>query len=142
VTYTEIMMTFNLNASRLNANGSLVKSKQTELEIDTSVGGRQDALNPVELLLAALAASMLKGVERLAPTIGFSFSEIAIDFVAQRPEQEARIETINYEIRIATDEPDSKLELLHKNLQKQGTIYNTVKLGTNLTGVIRRAERA
>lgn len=136
------MLTFTLKANRLDERGSIVGTKQTELEIDTSVGGRQDAMNPVELLLAALAACMLKGVERLAPTIGFSFGEIAIDFVAQRPDQEARIDTITYIIRIVTDEPDSKLELLHKNLQKQGTIYNTVKLGTNLSGVIRRVERA
>jgi uncharacterized OsmC-like protein len=136
------MMTFNLNAHRLNEHGSLVKSKQTELEIDTSVTGRQDAFNPVELLLSALAACMLKGIERLAPTLGFSYSEVEIDLVAHRPEQEARIDDIVYEIRITTDESVNKLELMHKNLQKQGTIYNTVKLGTNLSGVIKRAERA
>jgi uncharacterized OsmC-like protein len=136
------MMTFNLNAHRLNENGSLVKSKQTELVIDTSVTGRQDAFNPVELLLSALAACMLKGIERLAPTLGFSYSQVEIDFVAHRPEQEARIEDITYEIRVTTDEPDNRLDLMHKNLQKQGTIYNTVKLGTNLSGAIKRAERA
>jgi uncharacterized OsmC-like protein len=135
-------MTFNLNAHRLNEHGSSVKSKQTELIIDTSVVGRQDALNPVELLLAALAACMLKGIERLAPTIGFSFSDVQINFVASRPDNEARIQDITYEIVVTTDELDSKLELMHKNLQKQGTIYNTVKLGTNLNGSIRRATRA
>ena len=131
-------MTFNLNATRQNQNGSLVKAKETELVIDTSVSGRTDALNPVELLLAALAACMLKGVERLSPTLDLHFSNIEIDFEAHRPDLEARIEDIKYVIRVTTDAPEHKLELLHKNLQKQGTIYNTVRLGTDLSGAITR----
>lgn len=135
-------MNFNLSAQRINNLGSLVLVKEIELEIDTSVSGRPDALNPVELLLAALAACILKGVERIAPKLNLTFDAIQIDFAAQRPELEARIESISYLITVDTDESDSKLELLHKNLQKQGTIYNTVKLGTKLTGSIRRAARS
>jgi hypothetical protein len=39
-------------------------------------------------------------------------------------------------IRIGTEADQAKLELLHKNLMKFGTIYNTVKAGTKLSGAI------
>ena len=47
---------------------------------------------------------------------------------------------IDYVLTVATTESDSKLELLHKNLLKFGTIYNTLKEGTTITGRIERAE--
>lgn len=132
------MMTFNLEAARTDSNGSVVSAKDTELVIDTSMAGRIDALNPVELLLAALAACILKGIERVAPTLDFAFSTAEVSLVAHRPEQEARIADVSYVIRVATDETEGRLELLHKNLQKFGTIYNTLKQGTELTGHIER----
>lgn len=133
------MMTFKLEAARSDSTGSVVTAKNTELVIDTSLAGRIDALNPLELLLASLAACILKGIERVAPTLDFSFSTAEVSLVAHRPEQEARIEDVSYVIRVATDETDGRLELLHKNLQKFGTIYNTLSAGTKLTGTISRA---
>lgn len=132
------MMTFKLEAARTDSNGSVVSAKDTELVIDTSMAGRTDALNPVELVLAALAACILKGIERVAPTLDFTFSKAEVSLVAHRPEQEARIADVTYVIRVSTDETDGRLELLHKNLQKFGTIYNTLKQGTELTGHIER----
>ena len=131
-------MTFKLDAKRIDGAGSVVHAKDVELVIDTSMAGRVDALNPVELLLAALAACMLKGIERISPTLPFAYAGAEVSLTAHRPEQEARITDITYVLRVATDEPDARLELLHKNLQKFGTIYNTVKAGTSLNGVIER----
>ncbi len=37
-----------------------------------------------------------------------------------------------------TDESDHRLELLHENVRKYGTVYNTVAPGTSLQGEIRR----
>jgi len=37
--------------------------------------------------------------------------------------------------------PNRQLALLHQNLMKYGTIYNTVAAATDLTGTIRRADR-
>lgn len=46
-------------------------SKEAEVALDTDLAGRRDAMNPVELLLSALAACMLKGIERVTPMLGF-----------------------------------------------------------------------
>lgn len=37
--------------------------------------------------------------------------------------------------------PNRRLALLHQNLMKYGTLYNTVAAATDLTGTIRRADR-
>ncbi len=130
------MLTFQVSASRIDASGSVVRSKQAELVIDTGIAGRLDALNPVELLLAALSACMIKGIERVAGALGIEYDSVDVSLTAHRPDDEARIEAITYELRIGTAAGQDKLDLLHKNLMKFGTIYNTVKAGTSLTGTV------
>jgi uncharacterized OsmC-like protein len=133
------MMTFSVKATRIDATGSLVEAKQTQLEIDTGMAGRPDALNPVELLLAALAACLIKGIERVARSIALDYEGVQVTLTAHRPVDEARIEDIIYAVVVSTEAEQSKLDLLHKNLMKHGTIYNTVKAGTNLSGTVTAA---
>ena len=49
-----------------------------------------------------------------------------------------RLESITYEIIVDTDEPDQRLNLLHENVRKYGTVFNTIAPGTALTGRLRR----
>ena len=49
-----------------------------------------------------------------------------------------KMESITYEIIVDSDEPDRRLELLHDNVKKYGTVFNTVAPGTHLSGVLRR----
>ncbi|MEY2694045.1 MAG: hypothetical protein RL142_393 [Actinomycetota bacterium] len=134
---TTEMMTFAVTATRRDSSGSTVCSKNAELTIDTSMAGRLDALNPVELLLASLSACLIKGIERVAGTLGIEYESVDVSTTAHRPVDDARIEDINYVVRIETKADQKKLDLLHKNLMKFGTIYNTVKSGTRLSGEIR-----
>ncbi len=133
------MMTFSLKANRIDATGSMVEAKQTQLVIDTGMVGRPDALNPVELLLAALAACIIKGIERVAPSISLDYEGVQVSLTAHRPVDEARIEDITYAVVVSTTADQNKLDLLHKNLMKHGTIYNTVKSGTKLSGTVTAA---
>ncbi len=48
------------------------------------------------------------------------------------------MESITYEIIVDIDESDCRLELLHDNVKKFGTVFNTVAPGTQLSGAIRR----
>lgn len=43
-------------------------------------------------------------------------------------------------IVLNTDETDQRLDLLHRNLRKYGTISNTLTEATELVGTIRRKE--
>lgn len=130
--------TFTLTARRVDEHGSLAHTKKTEIVLDTSADGRADAANPVELLLASLSACMLKGIERHSSAMPFAYNSATITLTARRPAMEARVSEIEYVLTVGTSESDSKLELLHNNLLKFGTIYNTLKEGTTITGRIER----
>jgi hypothetical protein len=45
---------------------------------------------------------------------------------------------IEYEITVGTEESNRRLELLHENIRRFGTIYNTLFTSTDLTGIICR----
>ena len=47
--------------------------------------------------------------------------------------------SIEYTLTVDTDESDKRLELLHQNVMKFGTVYNTLAAGTAISGTIRRA---
>lgn len=48
--------------------------------------------------------------------------------------------SVDYELIVDTDESDRRLELLHTNVRKFGTISNNVAAATALTGrIVRRA---
>jgi hypothetical protein len=61
---------------------------------------------------------------------------VDVALTAHRPLDEARIEDISYVVTIGTSAGQDKLDLLHKNLIKFGTIFNTVKSGTKLSGEV------
>jgi uncharacterized OsmC-like protein len=46
---------------------------------------------------------------------------------------------IRYEIVMGSDEPDARLDLMHRNILKYGTISNTLAGAVPLEGSLRRA---
>jgi uncharacterized OsmC-like protein len=132
------MLEYTVSAERIDAHGSLARTKDAEIVLDTDIAGRRDAFNPAELLLAALAACMIKGIERVTPMIGFALRGVTIRLHAVRQDAPPRITSIDYEIEVDSDETDQRLELLHTNVRKYGTITNTVGAATELSGVLRR----
>jgi len=48
------------------------------------------------------------------------------------------MESITCEIIVDSDESDARLALLHENVKKYGTVFNTIAPGTQLSGVMRR----
>ena len=131
-------MTFHMSANRLDSHGSLARCKNAEIRLDTDLAGNVDSFNPAELLLAALSACMIKGIERVTPLLHFSLRGVEVQVDGVRQDVPPRMESISYEIVVDTDEPDHRLELLHDNVKKFGTVFNTVSPGTSLSGVLRR----
>lgn len=132
------MLSYKVTAERIDAHGSRARTKQAELLLDTDVAGRQDAFNPAELFLAAIAACMIKGIERVTPMLHFELRGVSVRLEADRQDSPPKILAIRYELVVDTDEPDQRLELLHTNVRKYGTISNTVAAATPLTGLLRR----
>jgi uncharacterized OsmC-like protein len=133
-------LTFHVETVRVDAHGSLARCKQAEIALDTDLAGNPDAFNPAELLLAALSACIVKGIERVAPMLKFELRGVTVRVDGVRRDVPPGMETITYEIFVDTDEPERRLELLHENVKKFGTVFNTVAPGTQLSGVLRRME--
>lgn len=132
------MLEYRVEARRIDAHASLAMTKNAQIGLDTDPGGRPDDFNPAELLLAAVAACMIKGIERVAPMLGFDFKGVHVDIHAVRQDSPPKIVSIDYVLTVDTEETDQRLELLHRNVRKYGTISNTVAAATALDGIVVR----
>ena len=81
---------------------------------------------------------MIKGIERVTPILKFELRGVEVKVHGVRQDVPPKMESIRYEIVVDTDESDRRLDLLHENVRKFGTVFNTVSPGTVLTGVLRR----
>ena len=129
---------FDVAARRLSAHASQASCKRATIALDTDMAGNLDAFNPAELLLAALAACMIKGIERVVPILKFELRGVDVRVHGVRQDVPPRMESISYEIEVDTDEPEHRLSLLHENVKKYGTVFNTVAPGTDLSGLLVR----
>lgn len=133
-----VMLEYRVEARRIDAHGSAATTKAAEIILDTDLAGRDDAFNPAELLLAAVAACMIKGIERVSPMIRFDLRGVEVKLHGVRQDSPPKMVAIDYELIVDTDETDQRLDLLHTNVRKYGTISNTVAEATKLEGTIRR----
>lgn len=131
-------LTFRVETRRTDAHGSVSRCKAAEIALDTDLAGNPAAFNPAELLLAALSACIIKGIERVTPILKFSLRGVEVRVDGVRQDVPPKLESITYDIVVETDESDDRLELLHQNVKKYGTVFNTVAPGTTLSGVLRR----
>ncbi|MFN3547140.1 MAG: OsmC family protein [Mesorhizobium sp.] len=134
------MLEYRVKARRLDSHGSEATTKEARIVLDTDVAGRLDAFNPAELLLAAVAACMIKGIERVTPTLKFDLRGVEVRLHGERQDSPPKMVSITYELVVDTDETDKRLDLLHKNVRKFGTISNTVDVALKFEGTIRRKE--
>lgn len=134
------MLEYHVTARRIDSHGSEASAKAATIILDTAMAGREDAFNPAEMLLASLAACMLKGAERVAPMLEFDLRGVEVSLHGQRQDSPPKMIRIAYEIVVETDESDQRLDLLHRNLRKYGTISNTLTEATELPGTIRRKD--
>lgn len=132
------MLEYRVSARRIDSHGSEATTKEARIVLDTDMAGRPDAFNPAEMLLASLAACMLKGAERVLPVLKFDLRGIEVSLHGVRQDSPPKMIRIDYEIVVDTDETDARIDLLHRNLQKYGTIFNTLASATDLSGTIKR----
>lgn len=93
--------------------------------------------NPAELLLGAFAACCLKNVERFSQLLKFNYKNAEIEVIGVRQNAPTKIISIHYTIFIDSRDERLNIALLHKNIQKHGTIYNTLKETCEVSGEIK-----
>ena len=133
-----VMLEYQVEAHRTDAHGSVATTKEAQIVLDTDLAGRLDAFNPAELLLASVAACMIKGIERVTPMLQFDLRGVRVKLHGVRVDSPPKMVSIHYELIVDTDETDQRLDLLHRNVRKYGTISNTVAEALILEGTISR----
>lgn len=106
------------------------------ITIDTSPDTVGGAPGPAEMLAGAFAACTLKNVERFARMLPFAHTGAWITVEATRQATPPRFTHIAYRLHVRTAEPAERVELLHRNIRRHGTVYNTLAAVCEVTGRI------
>jgi uncharacterized OsmC-like protein len=97
---------------------------------------RHEMAGPAELLLGAFAACCLKNVERFSSLLGFEYTNAKIQVEGVRQEKPPMMSEISYTLRISGSDERLNPDLLHKNIRKFGTVYNTLSQVSAIHGKI------
>ena len=130
-------MDYQIKASSISNNDAVVHIKQSNLDFGTTSKTAKTLPNPAELFLSSFAACILKNVERFSGMMKFTYTKATLEVNATRLENPPRMDNIVYDLTIYTHDKKLNSNLLNKNIEKFGTIYNTVKLSSSISGTIR-----
>ncbi len=114
-----------------------VAANNTDIRFDATDDRDEVLPNPAELLLAALAACILKNVERYALKLHIPYQSARITVHGTRSDVPPAMQAITYLLEVDTDVQERKINLLHRNILKFGTITNTLSKACELNGEIR-----
>lgn len=128
-----------MSTMQYQLSGSITPSREASFSVRESrvlfgVGDQGDLPNPAELLLGAFAACCLKNVQRFSELLGFDYTNARIEVTGERQEKPTKIIAIRYVIQVSSTDDKLNVNLLHKNLRKFGTIYNTLKAVCEVSG--------
>ncbi|TDT45412.1 putative OsmC-like protein [Maribacter spongiicola] len=131
------MMNYQIKASSTYNNDAEIHIKQSDIDFGTTAKTSEVLPNPAELFLGSFAACMLKNVERFSEMMKFTYNRTTLEVKAERLDNPPRMDNIVYNLTIFSDDIKLNTLLLKKNIEKYGTIYNTVKLSCTVSGSIK-----
>ncbi len=123
--------------ARVNQRGTatgLVRGSHIDFDVSRERG--DELPGPAELLALSLGACILKNVERFSHLLSFTYEGAEVTVEAERQDDPPRFTRITYELRVRTDEGPHRVELLHKNVRRFGTVYNTLAASCEVEGSI------
>ncbi|PKH51820.1 osmotically inducible protein C [Tenacibaculum sp. Bg11-29] len=129
-------MNYQIKASAVSKQDAVVHIKQSNIAFGTTSKTAETLPNPAELFLGSFASCILKNVERFSGMMKFKYTKATIEVNAIRLENPPRMENISYSLTIYSNDKKLNPDLLKKNIEKFGTIYNTVKLSCSISGTI------
>ncbi|ARV15160.1 OsmC family protein [Polaribacter sp. SA4-12] len=130
-------MNYHIKASSISNEDAVIHIKESNIDFGTTLKTAETLPNPAELFLGSFAACMLKNVERFSDMMKFTYSKATLNVNATRLENPPRMDDIIYNLTIYSNDKKLNTELLKKNIEKFGTIYNTVKLSCTISGAIK-----
>ena len=133
-------MNYHIKASSISNQDAVLHIKQSNIDFGTTSKTSETLTNPAELFLSSFASCILKNVERFSAMMKYCYSKANIEVNATRLENPPRMEHIIYNLTIYSNDKKLNLGLLEKNIEKFGTIYNTVNLSCSISGSISTIE--
>lgn len=131
-------MNYSIKAKSTSNSNAIMNIKQTEINFGITPESIDNYANPAELFLGAFSACILKNVERFSELMNYEYSSAEITVKAERLENPPRMDLIEYELIIYSQDDNLNIKLLKKNIEKFGTIFNTVKSSCSITGNIEK----
>ncbi len=131
-------MNYSIKATSIAGNDASLTIKKSNINFGTSEKTAESLPNPTELFLGAFASCLLKNVERFSDLLKFEYKKAMIHVEAVRLEQPPRLDNIRYELEIFSADQNLNTKLLKRNIEKFGTIYNTVGMSCEISGEIIR----
>lgn len=129
-------MTYAINATSKANQDALITIKDTQIKFGTTPQSNNTLASPADLFLSAFAACILKNVQRFSVLMKFEYAYADITVNAIRLEKPPRMDHIDYQLTVYTNDQNINSALLKKNIEKFGTIYNTVKLSCTINGTV------
>ncbi|WP_166387468.1 OsmC family protein [Polaribacter sp. 11A2H] len=133
-------MNYQIKASSLSNADAVIHIKESNIDFGTTSKTAETLPNPAELFLGSFAACMLKKVERFSRMMKFTYSKATLKVSATRLENPSRMDNIMYNLTIYSNDKKLNTDLLKKNIEKFGTIYNTIKLACSISGTLKTIE--
>ncbi|XMO87297.1 OsmC family protein [Algibacter sp. AS12] len=131
-------MKYFSKASSSSKNNGSIQIKASEIGFGTTPESSNTLPNPAELFLGSFSSCILKNVERFSILMNFEYSQAEITVSATRLEKPPRMDDIDYELKIYSQDQNLNINLLKKNIEKFGTIFNTVKASCSVNGDIKK----
>ncbi|AWV98258.1 OsmC family protein [Arcticibacterium luteifluviistationis] len=133
-------MNYQIKASSTSNQDAIIHIKESNIDFGTTPKSANTLPNPAELFLGSFAACMLKNVERFSEMLKFDYTKATLEVNAIRLENPPRMDNVAYNLTIYSNDKRLNTELLKKNLEKFGTIFNTVKLSSTISGIVNAVE--
>ncbi|WP_179351675.1 OsmC family protein [Winogradskyella vidalii] len=133
-------MNYQIKATSVSNEDAIIHIKASDIDFGTKATPGDTLPNPAELFLGSFAACMLKNVERFSTLMKFNYSKTTLNVEASRLENPPRMEHITYHLTINSNDKKLNTALLKKNIEKFGTIYNTIKRSCTISGTIKAIE--
>lgn len=131
--------TYTVHARSAPGHDASITAAATEIPLDVLWGAELPSglPGPADLLLSALAACLLKGLERARAMMPFEYESAEVTVTGRRQNTPPRFVELEYDLRLVTPESERRVELLHRNLREFGTITNTLAAACDVHGTVR-----
>lgn len=127
-------MNYSVIAKSIHKDEGIIVSGDNKIPF--GISKQNNLMTPADLLVSAFAACCLKNVERFSELMHYSYESADISVVAVRKDKPPMIEKISFSIIIQSKDDKINTDLLLRNLQKFGTIYNTLDSVCDIDGDI------